>query len=93
MFWIAANLAFALVVLYAAIDPIDEPELAQYPLAFGGAAMVWGISILPAITAATLMNLIVLTMCAALYFRRRVWPLAWIAWLIVPIWLATLRLA
>jgi hypothetical protein len=76
-----------------AIDPVNEPELAQYPEAFGGAAMVWGISILPAITAATLMNLVVLTWCSVSYFRRRAWPMAWIAWLIVPIWLVTLRFA
>ena len=89
-FMVGSEYCFASLFLYVASDTWIEPDLAEIPGASGDAGLVWFVSAGPFLAAATLLNLIVLAWCSVLYVRREAWPVSWLAWLMVPIWLVTL---
>ena len=90
--WLLANVAAAGAFLGVASFSWIEPELADYPGASGGAALVWFMTAVPVLLVSGIGNFGVLAWSAL--HRRRVgkWPFGGGGWLIPVLWLAVLLL-
>lgn len=90
--WLLANLIVATAYLGAASMSWVEPQLADFPGASGGSAFIWFLSAVPIFVIATLSNLGVLMWSFVVRLSRGTWPVMWVSWFIVLIWIATLLL-
>lgn len=86
--WLLANVAVAGAFLGVASFSWIEPELAEYPGASGGAAVVWFMTAVPVFLASGIGNLCMLAWGAVRRHRAGAWPFGAGAWLIPLLWLA-----
>jgi len=90
--WLLANVVVAGAFLGVASFSWIEPELADYPGASGGAAVVWFMTAVPLLLVSGIGNLGVLAWGGVRRHRAGAWPFGVGAWLIPLIWLAVLLL-
>lgn len=84
--WLAANLVGAGAFLIVASHSWVEPELAHYPGAAGGGAVVWVLSALPILVGFVLVNLGVLA--SVYFFRTSSQHIATVTFASLAIWFA-----
>lgn len=86
--YLAANIVGACIFLLLASRSWVGPELANTPGASGGDAFVWFFTAVPILLLFVLFNIAVFVWAGIARHRQHQWPLSWLSWLSVAIWLS-----